>query len=138
MIQVFCDGGSRNNPGHAAYGYVVRQNGKVIKQSGAYIGIATNNFAEYTALIKALEWLSLNKPGSELIVNLDSLLAVSQLNGIYKVKNATIRELIVKVRELEGEFTKIVYRHIPRGQNWEADQLVNQALDQQATKPYGA
>src|SRR3989344_557733 len=129
MIKVFCDGGSRGNPGHAAYGYVVVANGRIVKEDYGYIGIATNNVAEYTALIKALAWLAKNFAKANLEVFMDSQLAVSQLSGLYKVKNATIRELLFKIRELESEFSKIVFRHIPREQNKLADKLVNIALD---------
>ncbi len=130
MLKVFCDGGSRGNPGHAAYGFVIEKNGQVLKEGRGYIGEATNNFAEYTAIAKAFEWLSDNKTGDELEVFLDSLLAVSQLNGVYKVKNPIIREFVLKIRGLENSFSKITYRHIPRVQNQHADKLVNIALDQ--------
>lgn len=129
MIKVFCDGGSRGNPGHAAYGFVVVDNGRIVKEGYGYIGIATNNVAEYTALIKALQWLTKNFAKADLEIFMDSQLAVSQLSGLYKVKNATIRELLFKIRELESEFSKIVFRHIPREQNKHADRLVNIALD---------
>lgn len=130
MIEVFCDGGARGNPGPAAFGFVIKKSGKIIKQGKGCIGVATNNFAEYTALIKALMWLEKNLKGAEIQVFLDSLLVVSQLSGIYKVKNATIRELVFKVRELEPSFTRVHYKHIGRHQNQEADALVNKALDQ--------
>lgn|SRR3989344_2888256 len=129
MITVFCDGGSRGNPGKSAFGFVVKNNGQIIKEEAGYIGIATNNFAEYTALIRALEWLSYHKKGEQLQINMDSQLVVSQLNGLYKVKNATIRELLFKVKELEGSFAKVIYRHIPREENAHADKLLNETLD---------
>lgn len=130
MLTVFCDGGSRGNPGKSAFGFVAYHDGQIVKEGAGKIGIATNNFAEYTALIKALEWLSRNQKGQELKINMDSQLVVSQLNGVYKVKNATIRGLLFKVRELEGSFAKITYRHIPREQNAHADELVNKVLDE--------
>jgi len=129
MISVYCDGGARGNPGPAAYGFVVKQNGQTVKADGAPIGIATNNTAEYTAIIKALTWLADNCAGKDLNFYLDSMLAASQLSGTFKVKNANIREMIVKIRELETQFGNISYRHIPREQNTEADRLVNEALD---------
>ena len=129
MIKVFCDGGSRGNPGHAAFGFVVKDNDQIIKEGYGYIGIATNNIAEYTALIKALEYLATNFTQKSLEIFMDSQLVVSQLSGLYKVKNATIRELLFKVRQLEGQFTTIAYHHIPREQNKHADKLVNIALD---------
>lgn len=130
MIEIFCDGGSRGNPGQAAYGFVVKKDGKIIKKQAGTIGIATNNFAEYTALIEALEFLAKNFAGQDLKFNLDSKLIVSQLNGLYKVKSASIRELFIRVRTLEPIFDRIIYNHVPRGQNKEADRLVNLALDQ--------
>ncbi len=134
MIKVFCDGGSRSNPGHAAFGFVVKDNDKIIKRGQGYLGIATNNFAEYTAVIKALAWLKTGNSGKDLDFYLDSQLAVSQLNGLYKIKNANIRELVFKVRQLETNFKQVTYTHIPRAQNSEADTLVNLALDEHLYK----
>lgn len=130
MLNIFCDGGSRGNPGPAAYGFVVKEGGKTIKSQGKTLGIATNNFAEYTAVIKALMWLSDNFEREDLNFFLDSQLAASQLSGIYKVKNAQIRELVLKIKSLETNFGQIKYTHIPREQNSEADAMVNQALDE--------
>ena len=132
MIEVFCDGGARGNPGPAAYGFVVKDKGAIVKEGNGYIGVATNNVAEYTAIVEALKWLGPNKKGAQLHFFLDSQLAASQLNGIFKVKNAKIRELLVKIRELENEFGKIIYQHVPRDQNKEADKQVNIALDQRS------
>ena len=130
-LSIFCDGGARGNPGPAAYGFVIKKNGQIIKREGGTLGVATNNFAEYTALIKALGWLAENYQGQDLEVRMDSKLVVSQLSGIYKVKDARIRELVFEVRTLENQFGQIKYIHIAREQNWEADQMVNQALDSQ-------
>ncbi len=129
MVQAYADGGSRNNPGHAAWGFVIKVDNKTIHSQGGYIGIATNNIAEYTALIKALEWLEKNRKNQSIDFFLDSNLIVSQLNGIFKVKNAAIREFVLKARQLETSFKKVNYTHIPRVKNKEADALVNQALD---------
>lgn len=131
MLTVYCDGGSRNNPGHAAYGFVVKSEGQVLKSEGGYIGIATNNVAEYTALVKALEWLEKEHKGQDLDVYMDSNLVVSQLNGIFKVKNGELREMIVKIRELTPSFKEVKFNYIPRVQNKEADKMVNLALDKQ-------
>ena len=129
MIDVYCDGGSRGNPGPAAYGFVVKKNSKTIKEEGGYIGVATNNVAEYTALVEALMWLSGDFAKEDLIIYLDSQLVVSQMSGFYKVKNAKLRELIFKVRQLEANFGKISYRHVVRAKNKEADKLLNLALN---------
>ena len=134
MITAFCDGGSRGNPGHAAYGFVVKKDDKTIKEEGEYIGIATNNFAEYTAIIKALTWLVDNFKGQDINFFLDSQLAASQLSGLYKIKNSQIRELVIQVKGLENELGQVKYTHIPREQNKEADRMVNIALDK---KIYG-
>lgn len=131
MIEVYCDGGSRNNPGHAAYGFVVKVNGKIIKKDGGYIGIATNNVAEYTAVAQALLWLENNYKGEEIVFNLDSNLVVSQLTGLFKIKNAKLRNFVVKIRGLENSFKQVSYRYIPREKNKEADLMVNITLDKQ-------
>ncbi len=133
MIQIFTDGGARGNPGPAAYGFVVKKDNKIIHEQNGYIGIATNNFAEYTALIEALIWLEKHSKNERLEFFLDSQLVVSQVNGIYKVKNANIRDLIFKVRNLESNFSTIVYNHVPRIKNQEADRQVNIALDRHGT-----
>lgn len=129
MINIYCDGGARGNPGPAAYGFVVKVNETIVHKGQGFIGIATNNFAEYTAIIKALSLAKDYYHGQNLRVYLDSQLATFQLSGLYKVKNAQIRQLVVKVRELETNFGQVNYQHVPREQNKEADKLVNQALD---------
>lgn len=132
MIKVFCDGGARGNPGPSAYGFVVRINGEIVHKEFGFLGIGTNNFAEYTALIKALEYLSLKFGGEEISFYLDSQLVVNQMSGLFKIKNAGIRNQVVKVRELESNFKTVRYNHIPRSMNKEADKLVNIALDNQS------
>ncbi len=133
MIQVFTDGGARGNPGEAAVGIVVAKNGSVVAEIGQRIGVATNNIVEYQAVLIALSWLIENKDlviGNEIVFNLDSKLVVSQLTGVYKVKNAGLRELLFKIRVLEAKLRQgIRYRYIPREENTKADALVNKALD---------
>ena len=131
MIEAFCDGGARGNPGPAAFGYVIKKDGQIIKSGNGYIGIATNNVAEYTAVIEALTWLESSYPKVNLTFYLDSELVVSQLSGIYKVKNSNIRDLVFKIRTLESNFGQVNYKHIPREKNKQADRLVNLALDGQ-------
>ncbi|OGD87351.1 hypothetical protein A3D81_02290 [Candidatus Curtissbacteria bacterium RIFCSPHIGHO2_02_FULL_40_17] len=128
-LSVYCDGGARGNPGPAAWGFVVKKNGTLKKEAAGFIGVATNNVAEYTALVEALKWLSQNFKAYDLNIYLDSQLVVLQMAGRYKVKNAKLRELIFKVRSLEANFGKISYRHIERAKNKEADRLVNIALN---------
>lgn len=134
MFKLYTDGGSRGNPGHAAYGFVVKEDDKTIKSEGGYLGQNTNNFAEYSALIKGLNFLKENHPNIEVSVFLDSELVVKQLTGIYKIKNENIKHLVVSVRTLEESFKSIKYNHIPREKNHEADKQVNIALDK---KLYG-
>ena len=129
MLKVFCDGGSRGNPGPSAYGYVVFKNGKIVKEGNGYLGIATNNFAEYTAVVEALKYLSDQHSKESIEFSLDSLLAVKQLTGVFKIKNSKIRELILKIRELEPNFKTVSYKHVTRDKNTLADKQVNVALD---------
>ena len=136
VLRVFCDGGARGNPGPAAVGFVVKDNkGRTLVKIGKYIGKTTNNVAEYQGVIEALKWLKKNFPISQfpnvqLNFLLDSKLIVNQLNGLYKIKNTRLRNLIVKVRILEREIKlPINYHYISRGKNKEADSLVNQVLN---------
>ena len=131
---IHTDGGARGNPGPAAIGVVVEgEASKIIAQFGKYIGEATNNVAEYVAVIEALTWLKNNPDHSDkqrIYFYLDSTLVVNQLNGLFKVKDAHLRELLSHVRILEQEIgNTIYYAHIPREQNVHADSLVNKALD---------
>ncbi|MDO8487163.1 MAG: ribonuclease HI family protein [Candidatus Curtissbacteria bacterium] len=129
-ITIFTDGGSRGNPGQAAYGFVVKTGGKNVKEAGGILGVATNNFAEYTAVIRALEYAKEKFAGRDIKFYMDSNLVASQLSGLFKIKNAVIRELVFKVRQLESSFGQITYTHVPREKNKEADAQVNLALDQ--------
>jgi len=135
MISVFTDGGSRGNPGHAAIGvYIVDQSSNKIHEFGENIGIATNNVAEYKAIVAALSWLARNKELVEKDSNIsfftDSQLIYSQIVGLYKIKDAKLRELLFKIREKEAQIKgNIRYYHIPREENKKADRLVNAALD---------
>lgn len=136
-IDVFCDGGSRGNPGPAAVGFVIQKSldGKILVKQGKTIGFSTNNVAEYRAVITALEWLKENLlphsvRGEKINFFLDSQLVVNQLNGLFKIKNAALRKLFFEIRKLEQEIGGIVsYRFVPREQNFIADSLVNAALD---------
>lgn len=128
-MQIFTDGGSRGNPGPAAYGFVAKNKDKTLIKGFSTIGIATNNTAEYTAVIEALKKLSKTHKDEDLDFFLDSQLVVSQLTGKYKIKNESIKILVTEVKKLEKNFKKISYTHIPREQNKEADALVNLALD---------
>ncbi len=131
---VHTDGGARGNPGPAAIGVVIEDGTrKIIQKFGRRIGKATNNVAEYTAVaesLKALKPLAGESPDIEYF--LDSTLVVNQLNGLFKIKDPTLRQLATNIRILEQEVGGVVhYSTIPREQNRRADFLVNQALDSQ-------
>lgn len=130
---IFSDGGSRGNPGNAAYGFVISQDGKLFYEEGVTLGIATNNVAEYMGVLKALEYLAKNtqKGIANASCFMDSQLVAQQLSDNWKIKNEQLRSLYHSVKELEKHFLKVTYTAIPREQNKEADRLVNQALDAQ-------
>ena len=127
--RLFTDGGSRGNPGPAAYGYVLEAaDGTVIASHGEAIGVATNNVAEYRALLAGLA--RAREAGvAELEVVSDSELLVKQMRGEYKVKNAALRELSVEAARLAREIGRVAYTAVRREHNELADHLVNEALD---------
>ena len=126
------DGGSRGNPGPAAYGYVLEtEDGTVLDARGETIGVATNNVAEYRGLLAGLE-AALERGVDELEVVPDSELLVKQMRGEYKVKSETLRELVVEAHELAGKLRAVSYTAIRREHNDLADALVNEALDSAA------
>lgn len=138
MIYIYTDGGSRGNPGPAAIGvYIIDSNSEVLYALGETIGETTNNVAEYTAVIAALSWLVKNKKKlvtQKVHFRLDSLLVVSQINGLYKIKHSHLRDLMIQVRTLMGQLDVLLnFEHIPREKNKMADALVNRALDNQDT-----
>lgn len=130
---VYCDGGARGNPGPAAIGVVVTdENNTILAKVSKPIGTATNNVAEYSAVIEA--FVLLQKPMFQNVQKitfvLDSTLVVNQLNGLFKIKNPVLREKILTIRNMEGSLeATIVYTCVPREKNVLADRLVNQALD---------
>ena len=134
-LVIYCDGASRGNPGSAAGAFVVfNKKGKILGRGGKTIGVATNNMAEYSALVFALEWLSdFSKKNSvaRVFFNLDSQLVVNQLTGKFRIKSRQLLPLILKIRELEKDFQgELFYKSIPRAKNKIADFLVNKILDQ--------
>jgi len=128
-VVVHTDGGSRGNPGPAAAGFVICDAaGKPMRARAVFLGETTNNVAEYTALVKALE--SAKELGAtDLRVHTDSELMVRQLKGAYKVKSDLIRPLFDRVNELRSGFESCLVLHVKREKNKEADRLVNKALD---------
>ncbi|MDQ6825603.1 MAG: ribonuclease HI family protein [Candidatus Eremiobacteraeota bacterium] len=129
---LFADGGSRGNPGHAALGAVIiSPQGTVVKEVGRYLGIATNNVAEWSALIEGLD-AALDLGFSSIAVRLDSELVVKQLCGEYRVKHPDLQPLHARARALLRRFSFCDIAHVPRKQNKLADALVNNVLDKQA------
>ena len=132
---IFTDGGARGNPGPAGIGvYITDEKKNEIAGFGESIGHATNNVAEYRAVLSALSWIIEHKEDLEKNLKisffLDSKLVCFQISGIYKVKDANLRSLLFQVRQKEAEVgAPIVYSHIPRERNTKADFFVNQALD---------
>jgi ribonuclease HI len=129
-LSAYTDAGARGNPGPAAIAVLVFDGDKLIRQHGDYIGKATNNQAEYRAVIKALE-LAKELGAKELQLFTDSELVARQLSGAYKVKDAKLKPLHEQAKALEKGFSKVSYNSVPRGnlRIWLADKLVNKILD---------
>jgi len=131
-IRIYADGASRNNPGNAAIGIVIcDEKDNVLEKFGKCIGIQTNNFAEYTAVIESLK-MAKNYTKNEVQFTSDSQLVVRQLNYIYKVKNKQLKQLFKQVKQLENNFDKVEYKHSKRENNFieMADGMANKALDE--------
>jgi ribonuclease HI len=128
------DGGARGNPGPAAYGVVVRgADGKIVAELGKYLGLQTNNFAEYSGLLAALEYADAHKMAGLKIFS-DSELLVKQMNGQYKVSNPGLRILFDRAKALSRRLKPFSIHHVLRGNNKDADRVVNQVLDTEARK----
>lgn len=136
-LKVYCDGGARGNPGPAASAFIVEDStGKVLFENGIFIGSATNNQAEYRAVIEALHWITNNtKTLTTLSIYLDSQLVVNQVNGSFKVKEPHLRILHSQVIDLLQQHNQVnnlnitgLY-YIPRSQNFRADAFVNKILN---------
>lgn len=126
---IYTDGGARGNPGPAGIGAVLKAgDGKTVAEISRYLGVATNNQAEYQAVIAALE-KARELGARDLEFYLDSELVVRQLNRQYKVKNAELAPLFLKIHNLSVGFKKLSFRHITRENNQAADRLVNLAID---------
>jgi ribonuclease HI len=132
--RLFTDGGSRGNPGPAAYGYVLEaEDGTVLDARGEAIGVATNNVAEYSALVARLERAA-EAGVTELEVVSDSELLVKQMRGEYKVKNRALQELFLDATRLARRIHCVTYTAVRREHNELADSLVNEALDRAASQ----
>lgn len=127
--QVEADGGSRGNPGPAAYGAVVIHSGGVVRELAGALGVATNNVAEYNALVAALRWLGENTDCTEAVeVRMDSRLVVEQMSGNWRIKHPDMRTLALAARDSYPP-TLVRYVWVPRLDNTRADALVNEVLD---------
>lgn len=134
-MDIYTDGGSRGNPGKSACAFVVYVNGREIYFESKFLGINTNNFAEYSGVKHALIWLSdtvdtLTQNNEVINFYSDSELMVKQLNGKYRVKNETLKKFITEIQMIVLKNNlKSKFNHIPREKNKRADELVNNALD---------
>lgn len=130
-VRIQTDGGSRGNPGPAAYGYIIyAPDGEIIAEAGRYIGVATNNQAEYRGIVAALESAQSLAITDPIICSLDSELVVRQVKGVYRMKNEALRPHLLRIHHLMQSFPGgVTFEHIPRDKNTYADRLVNQALD---------
>jgi probable phosphoglycerate mutase len=127
--KLFTDGGARGNPGPAAFAYVLEaEDGTVLAAHGEAIGVATNNVAEYRALVEGLRKAAELAVGEIEVVS-DSELLVKQMRGEYRVKNAALRELSLDAAALARELDLVTYTAVRREHNELADRLVNEALD---------
>jgi ribonuclease HI len=129
QLTIYVDGGSRGNPGPSGIGVVILgADGKRLKDLSKYIGEATNNIAEYNALLYGLEEALILR-ADDIIVNVDSELVAKQLTGDYRVKDPNIRPLYDRAVNMLKSFNNFEVRHIERGMNKEADKLVNKAIN---------
>lgn len=137
-LTIHIDGAARGNPGPSAFAYVIEQGGEPIAELGQHLGTATNNQAEYTALVRALERAA-ELGARELEILSDSELIVKQMSGEYRVKNEDLRTLYEEAQALRRRFDVVRIRHVRRADNAHADRLCNEALDRvdQGTRPAG-
>ncbi len=134
-IIIYTDGGARGNPGPAGIGVVITDGeGKQVREISEYIGKATNNYAEYEALVRALieakNMFGENLREMQIEVKMDSELAVRQLSGLYKVKEPGLKEQFARIAMMRlQDAPNMIFVHVPREQNAHADLLVNKAID---------
>ena len=126
-FKLFTDGGSRGNPGNSAIAYIIYKDSELFDLGAKFVGTATNNYAEYNALIEGLKLAQ--KHTDELECYLDSELVVKQVTGIYKISSPDIKPLYDKIKALKVGFKKLTFTHVPRAQNKIADKMVNIILD---------
>lgn len=131
---LYADGGSRGNPGPAGAGALVRdESGNTVIEVSEFLGHATNNVAEYTAVLRALEVLSEelgpNAKDAEIMVRMDSMLVVRQMMKQWKLKHVGLKPLAARVEELMSNFKSVTFEHVYRDDNADADRLANRAMD---------
>lgn len=138
-LVVEADGGSRGNPGPAGYGALVRDpsSGAVLAETGASLGVVTNNVAEYHGLIAGLRAAAQLEPGADTEVRMDSRLVVEQMSGRWKIKHEELQSLAATARELASRLGQVSYVWVPRARNTAADRLANQAMDAAQSEPGG-
>jgi ribonuclease HI len=128
-LRAWVDGGSRGNPGPAGYGaYVQDEDGNLVRELSGFLGVTTNNVAEYRGLLAALT-LANELNARSLLVQADSELVVKQMNGQYKVKHEKLKPLFLQAQGLAARLPKFTIRHVRREQNRDADRLANEAMD---------
>ena len=128
LLTIHTDGAARGNPGPAAYAYVITRDGQPAVEEHGCLGETTNNIAEYTALVRALE-RARSLGARRAVVYSDSELMIKQMRGEYKVKHAGLLPLYEQAKELVSDFDAVTFRHVRREQNKRADELCNLALD---------
>jgi ribonuclease HI len=128
-LTIYTDGASRNNPGEAGAGVCILRDGKPIEMIARYLGMTTNNIAEYSAAIIGLEY-AVKLGAGKVKLRADSELLVKQVNGLYKVKNEGLKPLYARVKELIAKIACVEVEYIPRERNKEADALANKAIDE--------
>jgi ribonuclease HI len=137
MIVAYIDGGARGNPGPAGYGVRIESpDGSLLEELHGALGIVTNNVAEYNGLLAALQW-AIDHDARDLRVRSDSELLVKQMRGEYKVKHPGLQPLAARARLLLMQLGRVVFEHVRREQNTEADRLSNVAMDESESKEEG-
>lgn len=132
-LVVNTDGASRGNPGPSSYGFLIKaRGGAILHEEGELIGVTTNNVAEYTAVLKALEYITkkfFRKVPHKIEIISDSRLIVEQLSGRFKIKSSHLIPLFEKIKAMELEVGKVFYKSVPREENFLADRLANRAFE---------
>ncbi len=129
LLKIFTDGGSRGNPGPSASGYVIlNEEEEIIEEGGEYLGITTNNQAEYQAVKQALQ-AAIKFDPQEIHFFVDSLLVVNQLKGVYKIKNRDLWPIHSDIKDIAENFENVSFTHVRREHNKLADAKVNEVLD---------